>query len=63
MLASIHKPITTVLAALLLVPAIATAQIRDRRGTQAVYDPTLQQGTTLSPTLVESGPPPTGLTV
>ncbi len=60
MLASIHKPTTTVLAALLLVPAIATAQIRER-GTPVVHDPGKQPGTMLTP--IASGPPPAGLTV
>jgi hypothetical protein len=64
MLASIQKPITTVVAALLLVPAVATAQIRERRGTPVIYDQsTPEQGTMLIPTPMASGPPPTGLTV
>ena len=64
MLASIHQPITTMVATLLLVPAIATAQIRERRGTPVIYDPNApQQGTMLNPTPIASGPPATGLTV
>ena len=64
MRASIHSPITTSLVALFLVPAIATAQLRDRSGSAVVYDPnTPQQGTMLNPTPIASGPPATGLTV
>jgi hypothetical protein len=66
MLASIHKAIATVLPALLLVPAVATAQIRERRGTPVVQDSSWQPRavTRLVPTPIAPiapGPPPQGI--
>ncbi len=63
MLPSIRTPIATVLATLLLVPAIATAQIPNRRATSAVVYPSAPPPGTTTLTPMAEGPPPIGLTV
>ncbi len=56
---SIRKP-TTVLAALLLVPAIATAQLQRREGAPVVHDPGANRILQTAPP-PPAGPPPQGI--